>query len=44
MSQILGGDRSAIPANKVINVPTLVINKDSVDEFQKRINQLRGRG
>jgi len=44
MAQILGGDRSAIPANKVINVPTLVINKDSVDEFQKKINQLRGRG
>lgn len=43
MSQILGGDRSAIPANKQINVPTLVIKKDSVEEFQKKINQLRGR-
>jgi len=44
MAQILGGDKSAIPANKQINVPTLVIKKDSVEEFQKKINQLRGRG
>jgi len=43
MAQILGGDKSVIPANKIINVPTLVIKKDSVDEFQKKINQLRGR-
>ena len=43
MAQILGGDKSAIPANKIINVPTLVIKKDSVEEFQKKINQLRGR-
>lgn len=43
MAQILSGDRSAIPANKQINVPTLVIKKDSVEEFQKKINQLRGR-
>jgi ribose transport system substrate-binding protein len=43
MAQILGGDKSAIPANKIINVPTLVIKKDSVDEFQKKISQLRGR-
>jgi ribose transport system substrate-binding protein len=44
MAQILGGDKSVIPANKQINVPTLVIKKDSVEEFQKKINQLRGRG
>jgi ribose transport system substrate-binding protein len=43
MAQILGGDRSVIPANKIINVPTLVIKKNSVEEFQKKINQLRGR-
>lgn len=43
MTQILGGDESAIPANKQINVPTLVIKKESVDEFQKKINGLRGR-
>lgn len=43
MAQILKGDRSAIPANKQINVPTLVIKKDSVEEFTKKINDLRGR-
>jgi ribose transport system substrate-binding protein len=43
MTQILGGDKSAIPANKQINVPTLIIKKDGVEEFQKKINALRGR-
>lgn len=43
MAQILKGDKSAIPANKQINVPTLVIKKDSVEEFTRKINQLRGR-
>ena len=43
MAQILGGDKSAIPANKQINVPTLVVKKDSVEEFTKKINALRGR-
>ena len=44
MAQVLGGDKSAIPANKQSIVPTLVIKKDSVEEFTKKINQLRGRG
>ena len=43
MAQILGGDKSVIPANKQINVPTLVVKKDTVEEFQKKINTLRGR-
>src|SRR5947207_8753675 len=43
MAQILKGDKSVIPANKQINVPTLVIKKDSVEDFTKKINQLRGR-
>ena len=43
MTQILKGDKSVIPASKQINVPTLVIKKDSVDEFTNKINQLRGR-
>lgn len=43
MSQILGGDRAGIPANKQINVPTLVIKQDSVADFTKKINELRGR-
>jgi ribose transport system substrate-binding protein len=44
MAQILGGDKSAIPANKQINVPTLIIKQGDVDAFQKKINGLRGRG
>jgi len=43
MAKILGGDKSVIPANKQINVQTLVIKKDSVEDFQKKISQLRGR-
>jgi ribose transport system substrate-binding protein len=44
MDKVLGGDKSGIPANKQIIVPTLVIKKDSVEAFQTKINQLRGRG
>ena len=43
MAQILKGDKSVIPANKQINVPTLVIKKDTVEDFIKKINGLRGR-
>lgn len=43
MNDILNGDKSKIPANKQINVPTLVIKQVDVEEFQKKINGLRGR-
>lgn len=43
MAQILAGDRSAIPPDKQKFIPTLIINKDNVDEFATKINQLRGR-
>jgi len=43
MSKTIKGDKSVIPAGKQINVPTLVIKKDSVEEFTKKINGLRGR-
>ncbi len=43
MAQILKGDKSVIPANKQINVPTLVIKQGDVEEFIKKINTLRGR-
>lgn len=43
MAQILGGDKSAIPANKQINVPTKIIKKDTVEEFEKNLKQLRGK-
>src|SRR5919198_4199693 len=32
-----------VPANKQIIVPTLVVNRTNVEEFTKKINELRGR-
>jgi len=43
MAQVLKGDRSAIPANKQIIIPTLVVNKANVEEFTRKINELRGK-
>ena len=43
MAQTLKGDKSLIPASKQIVIPTLVVNKDNVEDFTKRINELRGR-
>lgn len=43
MANILGGDKSVIPASKQIFVPTLIIKKDNVEEFTTKINKLRGR-
>ena len=41
LAQVLGGDKSAIPADKRIIVPTQVINKANVEEFTTKINELR---
>lgn len=43
MAKVLSGDKSGIPASKQIFVPTLMIKKADVEEFTKKINQLRGR-
>jgi ribose transport system substrate-binding protein len=43
MHKWLRNDRSFVPANKQIFIPTLVIKRDNIDEFSKKINQLRGR-
>ncbi len=43
MQQYLKGDKSVVPATKQIFIPTLVIKQNSVDEFTRKINQLRGR-
>lgn len=43
MAAALKGDRSGIPANKQVFVPTKVVKQDTVEEFTKQINQLRGR-
>jgi ribose transport system substrate-binding protein len=43
MAQSLGGDRSGIPENKQKIVPTKIVKRDTVEEFTRQINQLRGR-
>jgi ribose transport system substrate-binding protein len=43
MAKVLRGDKSAIPETKQIIIPTLAIQKDNVDEFQTKLNKLRGR-
>lgn len=43
MAQVLGGDRSQVPANKQKLVETKIIKRDNVEEFTRQINQLRGR-
>lgn len=43
MAQALKGDKSFVPANKQIIVPTLVVNKANVDEFSTKLNGLLGK-
>ena len=43
MHQYLKGDKSFVPANKLVLVPTLIIKQDNVEAFTQKINQLRGR-
>jgi ribose transport system substrate-binding protein len=43
MAQAARGDRSGIPTDKKVIVPTLVIKRDGIEEFQRKINGLRGR-
>lgn len=44
MREVLNGNRSVIPPSKQVFIPTLVVRRDNVEEFTRRINQLRGRG
>ncbi len=43
-AKILRGDRSAVPDNKTILIPTVVIRRKDVDEYSKKLNQLLGTG
>jgi ribose transport system substrate-binding protein len=43
LAQLLAGDKSGIPAGKQVFIETRVIKKDNVEEFTKKINELRGR-
>jgi len=40
--KILKGDRSVIPGNKTIFIPTVVIQRNNVDEYSKKLDQLLG--
>jgi ribose transport system substrate-binding protein len=43
-AQILKGDRSVIPGNKTIFIPTVVIQRNNVDEYTKKLDQLLAGG
>jgi ribose transport system substrate-binding protein len=43
MREVLNGNRGVIPASKQVFIPTLVVKRENVEGFIKRINQLRGR-
>lgn len=43
MAKYLNGDKSVVPPSKQIFVPTIAVKKADVEEFQRKINQLRGR-
>lgn len=43
MADILNGDKSKIPANKQLIVPTLVIKKEEVAAFEEKLKGLRGK-
>jgi ribose transport system substrate-binding protein len=43
MAQAVRGDLSFVPESKQIIVPTLVVNRANVEEFIRRIDELRGR-
>lgn len=37
------GDKSVVPANKIIDVPVIVVKKGNVDEFWAKLNRLLGK-
>jgi ribose transport system substrate-binding protein len=43
MAKYLDGDKSVVPDSKTIYVDTLGIKQDTVDDFQTKLNKLRGR-
>lgn len=43
MAAYLRGDKSVIPADKMHIIPTQVINKANVDDFETKLNKLRGK-
>lgn len=44
MAKILEGDKSFIPADGLIIVPTKVVDKSNVDEYAKELAKMQGKG
>jgi ribose transport system substrate-binding protein len=44
MAKILQGDKSFIPADGLIIIPTKVVDKSSVDEYAKELAKMQGKG
>jgi ribose transport system substrate-binding protein len=44
MAKILEGDKSFIPADGLIIIPTKVVDKSSVDEYAKELAKMQGKG
>jgi ribose transport system substrate-binding protein len=42
MNRYLNGDKSVVPANKKVVVPTVGITKDKVEEYAANLKKLRG--
>lgn len=40
MAKLANGDRSVIPENKMVFIPTTVVQKKNVDEYKAKLNQL----
>lgn len=43
MAQVLQGDKSVIPVDKLVIVPTIVVNKTNVADFTVKLAELRGK-
>jgi hypothetical protein len=43
MAKVLAGDRSGIPSSHQVFIPTRVLRQNDVDEFRKKLTELRGR-
>jgi ribose transport system substrate-binding protein len=44
MAKILGGDKSFIPADGLLIIPTKIIEKDNVDAYGAQLKKLQGKG
>lgn len=43
MAKVLAGDRSVVPANRQLFIPTKVLRQNDIDAFLKTLAELRGR-